>query len=264
MRIPLFIATIGLLIAATVAALAGLAAYVANRVIPAQTRQDYRDSSGVITGIVGTLFAVSIGLVVVAAWNQVNTATETSATEASNLTDVYWYSRTLPAPQRAALQSLATGYTTTVIREEWPLMAGQHRLSQNAWRASEQLRAFFQTLQPDGGGPSARYGQAMARMQAVLDARRSRAQMADTGVPPLLWVALAGCGLVALLPAILCGSSNRKVHLTMAAAVGGMVGLVLFLVYQLDFPFSGGISVSPAAFEQALDRFDSIRALGAG
>ncbi|MFC7105908.1 hypothetical protein ACFQQB_39135 [Nonomuraea rubra] len=43
-----------------------------------------------------------------------------------------------------------------------------------------------------------------------------------------------------------------------------MVGLVLFLVYQLDFPFSGGISVSPAAFEQALDRFDSIRALGAG
>ncbi|NJP89974.1 DUF4239 domain-containing protein [Nonomuraea sp. FMUSA5-5] len=260
----MLIAAIGLLIAATFAALAALAAYVANRRIPAQTRQDYRDGSGVITGIVGTLFAVSIGLVVVAAWNQVNTATETSATEASNLTDVYWYSRTLPAPQRVALQTLAGTYTTTVIREEWPLMAEEHRLSQSAWRASEQLRAFFQTVQPDGSGPSARYGQAMSRMQAVLDARRSRAQMADTGVPPLLWVALAACGLVALLPSILCGSANRKVHITMAAAVGGMVGLVLFLVYQLDFPFSGGISVSPAAFEQALDRFASIRALGAG
>ncbi|GAA4988484.1 hypothetical protein HD597_007712 [Nonomuraea thailandensis] len=260
----MLIATIGLLVAMTVAALAGLAAYVANRVIPAQTRQDYRDSSGVITGIVGTLFAVSIGLVVVAAWNQVNTATETSATEASNLTDVFWYSRALPAPQRATLQTLATGYVTTVVREEWPLMAGQHRLSPNAWRGSDRIRAFFQTVQPEGSGPSARYGQAMSRMQAVLDARRARAQMADTGVPPLLWVALAGCGLVALLPAVLCGSSNRRVHITMAAAVGGMVGLVLFLVYQLDFPFSGGISVSPAAFEQALSRFDSIRALGAG
>jgi hypothetical protein len=38
-------------------------------------RRAYRDGSGVVTGIVGTLFAVSIGLVVVAAWNQVNTAT---------------------------------------------------------------------------------------------------------------------------------------------------------------------------------------------
>ncbi|MFI6294759.1 hypothetical protein ACIBEJ_24430 [Nonomuraea sp. NPDC050790] len=258
------VALFGLLVAATVAALVGLAAYVAGRVIPDQTRQDYRDSSGLITGIVGTLFAVSIGLVVVAAWNQVNTATETSATEASNLTDVFWYSRTLPTPQRATLQTLATGYATTVIDEEWPLMAGQRRLSQNAWRASEQLRSFFQTVEPEGGGPSARYGQAMARMQAVLDARRARAQMADTGVPPLLWVALGGCGLVALLPAVLCGSANRRVHITLAAAVGGMVGLVLFLVYQLDFPFSGGISISPAAFEQALDRFDSIRALDAG
>lgn len=144
------------------------------------------------------------------------------------------------------------------------MMAEQHRLSQNAWRGSEQLRAFFQTVQPEGSGPSARYGQAMGRMQAVLDARRSRAQMADTGVPPLLWVALAGCGLVALLPAVLCGSANRRVHVSMAAAVGGMVGLLLFLVYQLDFPFSGGISITPAAFEQALERFDSIRALGAG
>ncbi|WP_187414435.1 DUF4239 domain-containing protein [Nonomuraea sp. PA05] len=260
----MLVAIIGLLIAATVAALAGLAAYAANRVIPAQTRQDYRDGSGVITGIVGTLFAVSIGLVVVAAWNQVNTATETSATEASNLTDVFWYSRSLPAPQRATLQTLATGYATTVVREEWPIMASEHRLSQNAWRLSDQIRSFFQTVQPDGSGPSARYGAAMARMQTVLDSRRSRAQMADTGVPPLLWVALGGCGLVALLPSILCGSANRRVHVILAAAVGGMVGLVLFLVYQLDFPFSGGISISPAAFEQALHRFDDIRALGAG
>jgi hypothetical protein len=143
-------------------------------------------------------------------------------------------------------------------------MAGQHRLSQNAWSSSEQLRALLQTIQPDSSAASTRYGQALTRMQAVLEARRARAQMADSGVPPLLWVALAGCGLIVLLPAIVCGSSVRMVHITMAAAVGAMVGLVLFLVYQLDFPFSGGISVSPAAFEQALDRFNSIRALGAG
>jgi hypothetical protein len=150
-----------------------------------------------------------------------------------------------------------------VIREEWTLTADEHRLLQNAWSSAEQLRAFFQTLQPDNSAGSTRYGQAMTRVQAVPDARRARAQMADTGVPPLLWVALADGGLIVLLAAIVCGSPVRKVHITVAAAVGGLVGLVLFLVYQLDFPFSGGISVSPTADEHASDRFTSIRARGA-
>ncbi|MCK2213608.1 DUF4239 domain-containing protein [Actinomadura sp. ATCC 31491] len=260
----MLIAIVGLLVAAAAAALTGFAAHFAHRAMPAQLRHDFREGSSMATGIVGTLFAVSIGLVVVAAWNQVNTAHQTAASEASNLTDVFWYSRSLPEPQRHALQTLATDYATTVIREEWPLMAEQQTLSQRAWRDVEQLRAYFQTIQPDTAGASARYGQAMGRVQAVLDARRARAQMAGSGVPPLLWAALAGCGLIVLLPAIACGSPVRKVHLTVAGVVGGLVGLVLFLVYQLDFPFSGGIAIAPDAFEQALSRFTSIRALGTG
>jgi hypothetical protein len=260
----MFVALMGVLVALVAAAVAGLAAYIANRAISQQVRQDFREGSGLVSGIIGTLFAISVGLVVVAAWNQVNSATQTTSTEASNLVDVYWYSRSLPDPQRETLRRLADEYTTTVIRQEWPLMAEQRTLSSAAWHSVEQLRAFFQTIEPRTSAASTRYGQAMSRMQAVLDARRTRAQMADTGVPPLLWIALAGCGLIAVLPAVVCGGPVRKVHVTMAAVVGGLVGMVLFLVYQLDFPFSGGVTVSPAAFEQALGRFASIRSLGAG
>ena len=258
----MIVAVIGLLVAVAAAAVTGLAGYFANRAISQQTRHDYREGSGLITGIVGTLFAISVGLVVVAAWNQVNSATQTTSTEASNLVDVYWYSRSLPEAQRDTLRRLADEYTTTVIREEWPMMAERHTLSAGAWRSAEQLRAFFQTIEPQSSAASTRYGQAMTRIQAVLEARRARAQMVDNGVPPLLWIALAGCGLIAVLPAILCGSPVRKVHITMAAVVGGLVGMVLFLVYQLDSPFSGGVTISPEAFEQALERFTSIRALG--
>ncbi|MGW5161960.1 bestrophin-like domain [Nonomuraea wenchangensis] len=258
----MFVAIVGLLIAAAAAAVTGVAAFYANRFIAAPLRHDFREGSSVVTGIVGTLFAVSIGLVVVAAWNQVNSAHQTASTEASNLTDVYWYSRSLPDTQRHTLQALATDYATTVVREEWPRMAEDHTLSPRAWRHVEQLRAYFQTIEPATGAASTRYSQAMSRIQAVLDARRARALMADSGVPPLLWTALAGCGLIVLLPAIVCGSPVRKVHVTVAAVVGGLVGLVLFLVHQLDFPFSGGIAIGPEAFEQALTRFTSIRTLG--
>lgn len=257
----MLVAIIGLAVGLGVALAAGVAAYLVNTRIPASTRQDYRDGSGVITGIVGTLFAISVGLVVVAAWGQVNSATQNTSTEASNLIDVFWYSRTLPAEDKEMVQGLATSYATSVIGEEWPLMADQRRMSDASWNAIEQLRAHFQTIQPGSGGASARYGQAMTRMQAVLEARRTRAQMVDTGVPPLLWLALGGCGLIVMLPAVLCGSPVRRVHVTMAAIVGGLVGIVLFLVYQLDFPFSGGVAISAEAFEQALQRFGRISAL---
>ncbi|MEV0618906.1 DUF4239 domain-containing protein [Nonomuraea sp. NPDC050404] len=260
----MFIGIMGVVVALVAAIVAGLAAHLAGRFISPQVRQDFREGSGLVNGIVGTLFAISVGLVVVAAWNQVNSATQTTSTEASNLTDVYWYSRSLPEAQRETLRRVADEYANTVIRQEWPLMAEQHTLSQAAWRSSEQLRAFFQTIEPATSAASTRYGQAMSRMQAVLDARRARAQMADTGVPPLLWIALAGCGLIAVLPAVVCGGPVRRAHITMAAVVGGLVGMVLFLVYQLDFPFSGGVTISPAAFEQALERFASIRSMDAG
>ena len=255
------VALMSIVVALLVAAVAGLAAYIADRAISQRVQQDFREGSGLVGGIIGTLFAISVGLVVVAVWTQISSASQTASTEASNLVDVYWYSRSLPEPQRATLRHLADEYTTTVIRQEWPLMAEQQKLSPAAWNEVEQLRAFFQTLEPSTSAASTRYGQAMNRMQAVLDARRARAQMVDTGVPPLLWVTLAGCGLIAVLPSVICGGPVRKVHITMAAVVGGLVGMVLFLVYQLDFPFSGGVTVSPEAFQQALDRFASIRSL---
>jgi hypothetical protein len=36
------------------------------------------------------------------------------------------------------------------------------------------------------------------------------------------------------------------------------IGLVLFLTFALDFPFRGGVSVPPEAFEHALRVFGSM------
>jgi hypothetical protein len=47
------------------------------------------------------------------------------------------------------------------------------------------------------------------------------------------------------------------VHVLMVAALALIIGLVLFTVAALDFPFRGDVRIGPEAFEQVLGRFES-------
>jgi hypothetical protein len=45
----------------------------------------------------------------------------------------------------------------------------------------------------------------------------------------------------------------------MVAALAMIIGLVLFTIGALEFPFKGDVRVSPEAFESVLDRFSDSR-----
>ena len=57
----------------------------------------------------------------------------------------------------------------------------------------------------------------------------------------------------------LFGLQSTTVHVLMVAALAFIIGLVLFTVASLDYPFRGDVHISPDAFEQTLDRFKSTR-----
>jgi hypothetical protein len=50
----------------------------------------------------------------------------------------------------------------------------------------------------------------------------------------------------------------------MICALSFLIGLVLFLVIAMDYPFRGSISVTPEAFRALLESLNAISSLGAG
>ncbi|WP_443031185.1 bestrophin-like domain [Streptomyces sp. 3213.3] len=62
----------------------------------------------------------------------------------SRTTQIAWYSRTLPQPDRGRLGAPAEQYTRTVIRTEWPLL-GDQRDDPGAWRQFTEIRESFNT-----------------------------------------------------------------------------------------------------------------------
>ena len=78
-------------------------------------------------------------------------------------------------------------------------------------------------------------------------------------MPAILWAVLLVGGVITVGFTYLFGLRSTTVHVLMVAALALVIGLVLFTVAALDFPFRGTVHIGPEAFEQALGRFENTK-----
>ncbi|TVZ79081.1 uncharacterized protein DUF4239 [Streptomyces sp. BK340] len=108
----------------------------------------------------------------------------------------------------------------------------------------------LQTYEPKATREEVFYEQAVNHVNDVASQRRARLTMAEQQLPPLLQV-LAFGGAVVLLPlTFLYGMRKLRIQILFVASVAALIGFSLLLVFVLDRPFAGDLSVSPAPFRQ--------------
>lgn len=240
--------------AAMLVAVVGLE--VVRRAVPAALRQEHNDVAGFIYAVVGVVYAVLLALVVIAAWEQHEAAGATVGREANELAEVFWLADRLPDPEDQQLQDLARSYARVVVEEEWPLME-QGRSSPRAWALLDEMRLAVQDLRVRTPADQVLFEEGLDRMHELADARRTRLVEADEGIPAVLWVVLVFGGIVTVGFTYLFGLENTWSHRLMVAAVAGVIALVLFTIGSLEYPFSGGTTIDPGAFELVRERFET-------
>jgi Protein of unknown function (DUF4239) len=224
--------------------------------VPKEVRMQHNDVAGFIYAVLGVVYAVLLGLMLVAVWEQWNAAAGRADQEASELAEVFWVADRLPGPDGPRIQELVRAYARVVVEEEWPLMR-QGKSSQKAWDLLDELRSGVQDFQPSTPAQQVLYEQGLERVHELADARRDRLLEADQGLPSILWVVLIIGGVVVIGFTYLFGLDSTLTHLLMVAALALVISLVLFTVAELDFPFKGGIRIGPEAMEQVLDGLES-------
>lgn len=229
---------------------------LAQRLVPIGLRREQNDVAGFIYAVLGVIYAVLLGLVVVAVWQQWNDATAAADEEASSLAEIYGLAHSMPEPEGRHVQELARSYARVVVREEWPLMQ-DGRSSPHAWDLLDEIRNSLQSLGPTTPSQQVLYEQGLERMHDLADARRERLLDADEGLPAILWVVLIIGGIVVVGFTYLFGLDSTNVHLLMVASLVLVISLVLLTVAALDYPFTGDITVGPDALEHVLGRFES-------
>jgi predicted nuclease with RNAse H fold len=228
---------------------------VVQSLVPSARRQEYNDVAGFIYAVLGVAYAVLLGLMVVAVWQDWQAAEDTATEEANELAAVFWLAHSLPESQARDVQELARSYARVVIQEEWPLMR-QGKASPKAWDLLDELRGSLVELHPTTDAQVVLYDHELQRIHELGDARRARLLKADEGLPAILWVVLLLGGAIVVSFTYLFGLRSTTVHTLMVAALALSIGLVLFTIGALDYPFRGDVRVGPDAFQFVLERFE--------
>ncbi|HUN37105.1 MAG TPA: hypothetical protein VMU95_34335 [Trebonia sp.] len=247
----------GILFIVSLALLAGAGAFALERLVPAGRREIHNDVVGFVYAVVGVAYAVLLGLVVIAAWNTLDDARANTYTESNALIWLDWYAYSLPQPQHAEVENLLKQYTATVITSEWPELAHQQS-SPRAWGLYQQIHKLVQAQQPTAPAAVARYQVAVDAADQLGAARRERLEQSADGIPALLWGALILGGAVTIGFAFLFGMKRTGPHALVIFSLTLLIGGLLLVVYELNFPFGGVVRIGPEAFQVALERMQQL------
>jgi hypothetical protein len=81
-------------------------------------------------------------------------------------------------------------------------------------------------------------------------------------MPGVLWPILLLGGIISVIFLYLFGLDRTFPNGLMMAVVGGMIALLLLVIYQVEFPFSRAFAIGPDSLEAALDNVKSSAAPG--
>ncbi|MEU2832013.1 hypothetical protein ABZ667_25570 [Streptomyces lavendulae] len=151
---------------------------------------------------------------------------------------------------RARLDAALGGYVHAVVEDRWPrTRAGNPSYGATESHLQDAFRA-LQTYDPHGQAEQVFYEQAVGHLDDIASQGRARLTMARRELPPLLQALAFGGALVLIPLTFLYGLRKLRVQVLCVASVAGLVGFSLLLVFVLDRPFSGDLSVSPAPYRE--------------
>ena len=241
------------------AALAIVAQILFNRVVPRDRLIPHHDVAGFLVAVVGVLYAVVLGFVVVTSWSAFDSAQQNADVEAGDVGDAFGFAQMLPEPRREHMRRSLAGYAIEVRDHEWALLSH----GKQDERARALLVRAVQALGEPYHAPSANLDEALNRMttrQSVADSlrdiadnRRLRVIQAQQRFSPALALALIIGALMVLVFVFLFGVEDRVLRFTMTSIVAGCIGLLLGVVVEFSAPYSGALRVSPQAWTYVID-----------
>lgn len=235
-----------IIVGSVVAAL--LLVTLARRLFPREALEQSHDVTGALLAVVGTLYAVLLGLIVVDAFVKFDNAIDVVQHESNSLADIYLLAGRLPQPERDTLRASCRAYAREVVEDEWPRMAVGHA-SMAARKTAFELTQCLEDFDPRTEAEKIVYPMILEQIRQLWDYRRERIGTAEFGIPAVEWVVLIVGGGVTVLLIGFFRAGHRGLQLFLTSLAALLIGLNLYLVNLFGYPFTGELVVSSRPFQ---------------
>jgi hypothetical protein len=239
--------------ACVLSALAGM--LLVRRLVPQSALRELNEVAGFIIAVLGVLYAVLLAFVVIAVWEEFEEARVTAEREAHSVAVIWRASQGLPRPVGQRMSELCQEYARTVIEEEWPAMARGEQ-SPRAWEQLDGLWRAVYELTLRTARDETLFDQIVTQLGKLGGDRRMRLLASRTGVPRAMWLVLISGALLTVAFTYFFGVRSPTAQVLMTAALATIIGLCLFMVAAINYPFTSDVRVQPEAFQMVLEMME--------
>jgi len=204
-----------------------------------------------IAGTFGLFYAVLLGLLTVATFQNTKDLQDDIGREASSLSTIYHSTDGYPEPLRSELKSELRDYTHYIIDKDWPAhrrgivpVGGEHRL--------QVIRSTLMSYEPTTKTQELLHNELLRYLDAMMVSREQRLATVTAAIPRVMWY-------VVVIGAFLTIAFLWMLHMELLPQImlGGIIafflGIMIFLIYALDHPLQGAVSVPADSFRSVYD-----------
>jgi hypothetical protein len=244
--------TSGILVVLVAAAVSAGGFLLVSRYIPNRWLVADGDAASALYATIGMVYAILIAIAAIAVWEPRAAVSQGTSDEASNLVEAYWSANSLAADDRNDIQRLITGYLREAEGREWTTLTEQMKPAPQTEAKFVELRERVDSAAPETERELAAHALLSSQISAAASSRRARIAAASEGMPGLLWPVLIAGSLISVVFLYMFGLSRTFPNGLMMAVVGGMIALLLFVIYQVEYPYSRAFAIDPGSLSDAL------------
>lgn len=246
LMVPQWLALSMVVAAVTIPSL--LAFFLVQVWVPVSVRRIHNDVAGFVFAAVGVIYGILLSFAVILVWEQWNeterNALEETAAAAALYHGLESYSR---VTSEADLRTLVPAYLREVVTKEFPAMAALDPTSHEN-SALAALWEGVQALNPDSARDQVLFEEIVSGLADLVRLRALRLGDAVETFPGVIWLALIAGGALTMGFVLFLGTENVRAHAWMVAFLAALIGVVLYVSIELDFPFTGNTSIGPERF----------------
>ncbi len=234
-----------------------LALWFVRKKVSGTTLRKHHDVAGFMFSIIGVLYSVVLGFIVINVQERFNKAEETVYTEATVVTDLYRDAIYFDKASQDEIRSNIRKYVHYVIEKEWghpqdeAFRIRANTILQDLWLSYEDVDLTDEKTK-------IWYQQTISKLDALMNARLSREFYSWEHLSDMMWTILILGALITICFTFFFDLEHLRLQMMMTSCLTIYLVFMLYLVFSLDHVFEGTVHVTPRAFEETLVMFDQL------
>jgi hypothetical protein len=192
-------------------------------------------------------YGILLGLVAVGVYANFAAASDNVTQEASSLAGLYSDASAFSEPNRSTILADLRAYAKATIEVDWPAQSKGLVPSQGT-AAMATIQKDLEAVHPTEKSDEIAYAEAFGQYEKLVELRSNRLTAINAGIPFLLWWVL-WIGAFLSICLIWMLDMETHIHGILTAVLSLFLGIVIFVIIDLDKPFRGASIAGPDPYE---------------